>query len=111
MSKFNIQFQEFITRKQDNYYGFDGLHDSNISTPPCHVYKLHKEDFTFDEKENAITLNIGEYYDKKLKYLLNSLFIPLDELQFDLGKYIKLNNIKLILNNNYRFPLVSRRVF
>lgn len=95
----NCTLEEFIKYKQNSFYGFDGLHDSNTIVPPCHIYKLYAEDFFFNEEENTLTLNIGKYYDKKLEYLLTSLFIPLDELSFDLGKYIKYSKTKLVLNN------------
>jgi len=95
-------FHDFIESRQDSYYGFEGLHDTGVCVPPTNIYKLQKTDFRYDENENVLVLNVGNYFDKRIERLLESLFIPLDELHFDLGTYIKQNKIRLVLINNIR---------
>ena len=90
--------EEYVESRKENFYGFDGLHDTNVNVPPCHIYKFHKEDISFEN--NTITINIGNYANKKLDYLLKQLFIPRDEMCFDLKKAMETNNTKLILFNN-----------
>lgn len=109
-------FHDFIESRQDSYYGFEGLHDTGVCVPPTNIYKLLKIDFSYDESENVLVLNIGNYLDKKIEHLLESLFIPMDELHFDLGTYIKQNKIRLVLVNNIRslnqeFLCVIRDIF
>lgn len=93
------KFEDFIEYCQDNFYGFDGLHDSHVKVPPCPVYKLYKEDFYYDKENKSIYLNIGNYASKKLDYLLKTLFVQFDELSIDFLKQIKEQNITLILIN------------
>lgn len=92
--------QDFIKEQKGNYYGFDGLgnYDNGYPEPPCHVYELKKEDISFNN--NTITIDIGNYANKKLDYLLKQLFIPRNEMCFDLKKAMETNNTKLILFNN-----------
>lgn len=91
--------KEFVSKKQNGFYGFDGLHDGNVYVPPTTIHKLWEKDFYYVEKKKTIYLNIGAYHDKKPDYLLESLFIPLHELSFDLIENMKKENVKLILNN------------
>lgn len=92
--------EEYIESKKGNFYGFDGLGNckNGYPTSSSHPYKFHKEDISFEN--NTITINIGDYANKKLDYLLKELFIPRDEMCFDLKKAIEINNSKLILFNN-----------
>ena len=91
--------KNFIQTKQDNFYGFDGL-NSYPNLCVCDVYQIHKEDLVYAEEKRTISLNIGHYGNKKLNYLLETLFIPNDELSFDLLNEMKQHNVTLELNNN-----------
>ena len=37
--------KEFVSKKQNGFYGFDGLCDGNVYVPPTLIYKLLEEDF------------------------------------------------------------------
>lgn len=86
------------------WYGFTGLNDyKKVGYGiPDNVYCLHEEDFLYNQDENKIIFNIGKYSEKKIDFLLKSIFIPLDEMSFDLIQEIKNNKTKLILVNKIK---------
>lgn len=71
--------------------------DGNI--PVTNPYILLRDDFRYSDDEKELRLNIGKYYNKKLKSLLSFLFEAQNELEFDLFEHMKENSIKLILIN------------
>ena len=77
-----------------NYSPHDGF------GKPIPMFFLKSKDFCYNKNKKEIVFDIGSYADKNLLQLLNSLFIPLDEMSFDVLKAIKDNDIKLILINN-----------
>lgn len=94
------KLEDFIKSNQNNLYGITGYRNTYgpyILAPMVHL--LHSEDFFYNEETNVIYLNIGNYSDKNLTALLDTLFIPFDELSTDLIKEIKERKITLILDN------------
>lgn len=98
------QFLNKIFEIEDKFwYGFAGFKDYSVKEgygKPNYIYPLNKEDFTYNEQAKEIHFNIGNYINKKPKNLLERLFIPLDEMSFDLLEAIKKENITLIIENN-----------
>lgn len=84
----------YFTGGLKNYSPHDGF------GKPALAFPLKPTDFCYNKNKQEIVFNIGSYADKSLLHLLNSLFVPLDEMSFDVLKAIKDNDIKLILINN-----------
>lgn len=95
--------EQFITLNQGRYYGFTGLGDMKPNgeySDGGRLYELHKEDFTYNKPEKEIYLNVGRHSNEKLKYLLEVLFVPFDDTDFDLLSEMRKQDLHLVLYNN-----------
>lgn len=90
--------EEYIEEIKKSVYGLELDKEKVMNVHSGYVYRIESEDVSF--KDNTIILNVGNYANKKLDYLLNELFFPKYEFCFDLLKAMKSNNTKLTLINN-----------
>ena len=95
-----ITIKEYVAGKQKAPYGIDGLGDDYSAV--SHIFFLREGHLQYNEGQKAIVFDIGHYSHRDVKKLLEDIFLPLDEMCFNLVLAMEQQNITLILKNNIR---------
>lgn len=83
------------------YFSKGGAVNANNShkIPSLSAFVLKEKDYYYDKRKNEIVLNLSMYFSKEVLCLLERLFIPLDNMSFNLTEAMNKEKTRLVLVN------------